>query len=482
MARGNQFNKPPQITSNQYTDVSALQASSNIGPSNSLQVQNLGRGGDRGAGGTAFSDNSYTNQNFQEQMSGPGMNLSIGGQGGGGVPIEPYGGSGEQGYGQADAVMQDDDGVPDDGFDEYEDDSPEADPLPQNVSVVRVNGKEYYKHKQTGGLLSIGHGELVDDFASIQDKKFESGRDDNRLSVTRVSDGQLRETTYGVTDNPEDAGSRAGQIISALGSQDTVRSEGKIKREIMDTINTGGFGFSQGDAQTRFSGVPNSSGTLTPDGGTIPNYANPDFYSSKTYSRPQTDPTTGKGTGARDPSGNLIMEQFQSKPPAQNKEVQFYSQLGSGPSQRVGTIPGSLTGTAKMPQQVGGIGPGIQTVPTFQNMGAGGITQRTSTTPSKGGLSDVFNFYKTRTKEQGGDTGFISEMQNRWSFSNTKAPKGPRVVKGEGGATSGLSDPMGFFAGPPGKSNNPSWANLNFGNLQKATKDMRKDNILFENN
>ena len=251
----------------------------------------------------------------------------------------------------------------------------------------------------------------------------------------------------------------------------------------MDTINTGGFGFSQGDAQTRFSGVPNSSGTLTPDGGTIPNYANPDFYSSKTYSRPQTDPTTGKGTGARDPSGNLIMEQFQSKPPAQNKEVQFYSQLGSGPSQRVGTIPGSLTGTAKMPQQVGGIGPGAQSVPFFNpgssNIGAGGITQRTSTTPSKGGLSDVFNFYKTRTKEQGGDTGFISEMQNRWSFSNTKAPKGPRVVKGEGGATSGLSDPMGFFSSTPGSSTSPNWKQVNnFGNLQKATADMKKNPLM----
>ena len=442
MSRGNKFTPSSLPTVNVSGPEQQI--------TNSLMSQDLSRGSNRYTSNYSLpSFDEQQNELRKSNLSIPTGDASITGQ----VDTSPFQG--------AAAVQYDDDGIPDDDtvdMDEYEDDEPSADPLPQNVELVRVNGKEYFKHKQTGGLLSANHGDLIDEWEALQDRKTSRGTDTDNLSVARVSDGQIRETTYsGITDDPTQSGSRASTILSALSSQDTVRQEGSVKREIMQTINEGGFGFSQGNLQRQFSGSPvdvPEGMQVTPKGGFIPDYSNPDCYAPKTYTRPQIDPKTGKGTGARDDSGNLIMEQFQSKPPAQNKEVAFYTQLGSGPNQRLGTIPGTI------------VQPDLQNVSqeqlaAWQKAGHTPMDYRQVVdAPSKGGLADVFSFYKTRESKAGRDTGFISQMEKRWTWSKTQKPQSYQKADWQGGATSGLYDPMGFFDTPEKKKKNNTRENL----------------------
>ena len=176
MSRGNKFTPSSLPTVNVSGPEQQI--------TNSLMSQDLSRGSNR------YTSN-YSLPSFDEQqnelrnsnLSIPTGDASITGQ----VDTSPFQG--------AAAVQYDDDGIPDDDtvdMDEYEDDEPSADPLPQNVELVRVNGKEYFKHKQTGGLLSANHGDLIDEWEALQDRKTSRGTDTDNLSGARVSDGQIR--------------------------------------------------------------------------------------------------------------------------------------------------------------------------------------------------------------------------------------------------------------------------------------------------
>ena len=272
-------------------------------------------------------------------------------------------------------------------------------------------GVVYYKHPRTDAILvNSANLERNPDIA----KEWWDNENTKDVKVVGTSISSMKEDSIGTSNYGQTRFGEKG-LIDQIAQQNQNRNEGFIKRQIMDDIGTGGFGYSSPNVSrtpAELEQAKAAEAERVTDTYGLTSFTNTDYTdmgkkgTKDVFGDPTLQPTTPITTPVSGKGGNKsVAPEFPG-----TKKGNLW--LGSGAKDSIGTFGIKNT-----------------TVPGLVDF----YKQKIDSGKTKG-INESFGKM---------NTDFLSDMKDRWTFKDTKKQK-IKKAKGPGGAGN-LYDPTGFY-------------------------------------